>query len=366
MNNQDLIVSQIRQRLEILYQMVDELEGGGSSGDAYTKAQTDALLDLKADKSSTYTKSEVNTALSGKQNTTLTGYTTDTAEANITSSSTVTEGIEQLDYRSVRDKTALIEIVDGGAKNLLESAEQQISETRLISFNISIPPGKYVIYVGEYSSTDTDDTRAQAYFFDSNGNTCSSRFIQTKANGMYQEVTVSEQTDHLSIYASDNYSHSANDTVTVAKVMVCTKADWDISHTYQPYRPTYQELYDTLALYDTWTTYNDQLIPASSLTNIIDSDNSSCIIKINTKLRRVVCILSLKFLAAYSSTSSAIVAQIPQATYAPAADVRAYVCNVNYSFRMAKGAGTKGILINTYSGEVPSGTTITAQFEWTY
>ena len=68
MNDRDLIMSQIRQRLEILYQMVEELETSGGSGDAYTKAQTDALLDLKADKSSTYTKSEVNTALASKAN----------------------------------------------------------------------------------------------------------------------------------------------------------------------------------------------------------------------------------------------------------------------------------------------------------
>lgn len=142
------------------------------------------------------------------------------------------------------DTAALIELVDSGAKNLLEGAEQQISDTRSVSFNISIPPGKYVIYVGEYESTDTDDTRAQAYFFDDSSNIVSTRFIQQKANGMYQEVTVSAQTARVTIYASDNASHGANDTVTVGKVMVCTKAAWDISQTYQPYRPAYQELYE--------------------------------------------------------------------------------------------------------------------------
>lgn len=40
----------IKQRLEILYQMVEELEGGGSGDDSYTKAQTDALLAGKVDK----------------------------------------------------------------------------------------------------------------------------------------------------------------------------------------------------------------------------------------------------------------------------------------------------------------------------
>lgn len=42
----NLIVSQIRQRLEILYQEIDKIEsgGGGSPEDAYTKAQSDALF----------------------------------------------------------------------------------------------------------------------------------------------------------------------------------------------------------------------------------------------------------------------------------------------------------------------------------
>ena len=143
-----------------------------------------------------------------------------------------------------KSENALVELVDNGAKNLLEGAEDEVSGTRTISFNISIPPGKYVIYIGEYASTDTDDPRAQAYFFDGSSNTVSTRFIQPKANGMYQEVTVNEQTTKLVIYASDNTSHGTGDTVTLAKVMVCTKTDWDISQTYQPYRPSYQELYE--------------------------------------------------------------------------------------------------------------------------
>ena len=44
MNANNLIVAQIRQRLEILYQMVEELETSGG-GDTYTKAQIDAMVD---------------------------------------------------------------------------------------------------------------------------------------------------------------------------------------------------------------------------------------------------------------------------------------------------------------------------------
>ena len=51
MENKELI-GQIRQRLEILYQMFEQLEqsGGGSPTDAYTKAETNALLNEKVDK----------------------------------------------------------------------------------------------------------------------------------------------------------------------------------------------------------------------------------------------------------------------------------------------------------------------------
>lgn len=143
-----------------------------------------------------------------------------------------------------KSKNALVELVDSGAKNLLEGADDEVSGTNFKSFNISIPPGKYVIYIGEYASTDTDDTRAQAYFFDGSSNIVSTRFIQQKADAMYQEVTVSAQTSKITIYASDNATHGSGDTVTVAKVMVCTKTDWDISQAYQPYRPSYQELYE--------------------------------------------------------------------------------------------------------------------------
>lgn len=55
-------LAKIKQRLEILWNEVEKLEaagGGGSPTDAYTKAQTDALLNTKADKSTTYTKTEV-------------------------------------------------------------------------------------------------------------------------------------------------------------------------------------------------------------------------------------------------------------------------------------------------------------------
>lgn len=61
--------SKIKQQLEILWQTVEKLETeGGGSSDSYTKAQTDALLADKADKSTTYTKTQVDGEILGAIN----------------------------------------------------------------------------------------------------------------------------------------------------------------------------------------------------------------------------------------------------------------------------------------------------------
>lgn len=64
----------LRQRVEILAKEIGK-SGGGSAGDAYTKAQTDSLLSLKADKATTYTKTEVNNLISGIENIPLVEFT---------------------------------------------------------------------------------------------------------------------------------------------------------------------------------------------------------------------------------------------------------------------------------------------------
>lgn len=60
--------TKVKQQLEILWQIVEQLEkesGGGGTSDAYTKSETDTLLAAKADKSTTYTKTETNAEIQG-------------------------------------------------------------------------------------------------------------------------------------------------------------------------------------------------------------------------------------------------------------------------------------------------------------
>lgn len=61
-------LTMLRQRLEILYQMVNKLEKEESSTTSYTKEEIDALLNGKADKLDTYTKQETNSQIETQVN----------------------------------------------------------------------------------------------------------------------------------------------------------------------------------------------------------------------------------------------------------------------------------------------------------
>lgn len=339
MENMELIISQIRQRLEILYQIVQNLEaGGGSSGDSYTKAQTDALLNGKVDKvagyglsqndftdhyqnaitttaqslgilesdvESLFTQTNINLTqgqtfpsdyediftlhrpfiLNGitmyfvSGDSTLVDYfgidnngNLNVYFARITLSNrqlyiytsfigssspesggtdlfttggayTLEQAIQSIDNDVITLTNGLSYVINNGPKNLLQNGDATVTNNRWVNYPIVLQPGKYVIYVGEYSSTDTDSTTCQGYFFNSSDATASTRFAQTKANGMYQEITVTGTTEYLRIYASDNATHSqSGDSVSCGKVMVCPSELWNVTQTYIPYIPSNSEL----------------------------------------------------------------------------------------------------------------------------
>lgn len=337
----DLILSQMRQRLEILYQMVNELEesGGGSGGDSYTKAQTDILLSYKADKSSTYTKTEVNSLLNAKANVSdlnelfatdditanegqnLPSFLTDwlrlhkpinlngneyyfaeesgvdyvyktidedgllprfsTAQImksgltvhfynietdtnptedsiNLITSGAVYEVKETADGANsiaVDNRAALIELVDGSAKNLLKhnvttqtvngvtftvnsdgtlTANGTASSSAIVRFNyfsnLSIPDGEYVLSGcpagGSASTYRLDITRSPG------------SSINDIGSGVTFEVGGSYTPNEIRLVI---LSGTVCDNLTF-KPMICTKAAWDISRSYVTYRPSYDEL----------------------------------------------------------------------------------------------------------------------------
>lgn len=335
----DLILSQMRQRLEILYQMVNELEegGGGSGGDSYTKAQTDMLLSYKADKSNTYNKTQTDNLLNVKANTayvdeifatdnitieegqSLSSFLTDwlrlhkpinlngneyyfakesgvdyiykaidqaellprfsTAQImkagltvhfyeidvdttpieyslNLITSDAVYDVKETADGANtiaVDNRAALVELVDSGAKNKLSigaptsvptgltcvrnsddtyTVSGTLTAANSISFNIDAIEGDLVLSgCPEGGGNDTYLLRITK---------SGSQVVGSVDTGNGSNVFTMEGTG----YALNIRFGAGTYTDVIFKPMICTKAEWDISQEYQPYRPSYQELYE--------------------------------------------------------------------------------------------------------------------------
>ena len=124
-----------------------------------------------------------------------------------------------------------------------------------------------------------------------------------------------------------------------------------------------------LTPYDTWVTYDNQLSIPATFANI-DTANSSVSVKVNTKLRRVVGIISIKFSTAWAGQSGGTrIARLNMEgalSLAPFSSVRIYAATSDYLVGIIKPANSTDININVYSGEIPANTTINAQIEWTY
>ena len=147
------------------------------------------------------------------------------------------------------DRNALVEVIDKGAKNLSSvDSGQNEGINRFAKIPISLSAGTYVVYFGSLSSTDTDSTVCNIGLFyeDTRVSTPATATI-SRGNGVSIILPISSAADTLRVYASDTSAHSANDTVTFTGLMICKKAEWDISQEYEPYAPTNRELYEDVS-----------------------------------------------------------------------------------------------------------------------
>ena len=172
------------------------------------------------------------------------------------------------------DRAALVELVDGGAKNLMKlgfthkSAGFQTADmtadgngiivngdrngttdtilvydlvtnqSNMLDTRYTLPAGKYVI-----PSTGTSDLRYQVYCHDG---TNYQSLGYTMINPLEFEYTLALKAQYPYIaYRLWASRVSSFDNFTTYP-MVCTKAAWDISQTFQPYRPSWQEMYDMI------------------------------------------------------------------------------------------------------------------------
>lgn len=245
----------------------------GGSGDGYTKAEADALLAAKADKTETdtalggkvdkfpgkglsandYTNADkeivdgVTAALAGKQ------ATLTTAQQNAVDSGITAANVGQYD----KDAAMLPEVVDRGAKNYLKiniksrdiftsDLENTITVNGTSSGNsflnlnyvdastITIPPGDWVV-------AGFGDMTNLRFRYNENG--------IGKIVGNYGDpikfTVPSDGVTQNNIRIENQVAETAFNNV-VIKVMLCTKAAWDVSQEFIPYCPTMQELYQRI------------------------------------------------------------------------------------------------------------------------
>ena len=129
------------------------------------------------------------------------------------------------------DRAALIEIVDSGAKNLSQWNAGTGSGTIGSRVPISTNGGNFMVSFRSSASTGYITLGLK----DANDETVAAVQINNSGTKI-QEVEIPSNVVYFNVVSSVNAEYS--------NFMICTKAAWDISHAFQPYRPSYQELCD--------------------------------------------------------------------------------------------------------------------------
>ena len=195
--------------------------------------------------------SETNGKIAATPTTFDTALSSSSTNSNAPTSKTVYDDQQRQDALEAEDRAALVELVDGGAKNLAEINNFTYTAGSSGGWK-TIPINKkadevLVLSIGTFTSTDTNATTCQVICMNmNNGTQVDTRFIGRGNNVSLALPAFSSDVTELRIYPSSSYAASANDTVTAIDLMICTKAAWDISHAYVPYRPSWQELYEMI------------------------------------------------------------------------------------------------------------------------
>ena len=198
-------------------------------------------------------------AIAGTQ-ATLTGYAkSGTAGQAVAATDNVNQAIGKLEAtvddnktNISKDEAALVELVDNGAKNICKFVNYQTNAMSNITITNNAD-GSFTFNgtTGSNAGTMWYDTvisnREPMVAYGSLPDTKTTLRIRNTSNvdiavdsGEGAVFTPTDITYRILIRLSANLTYT-NYTI---KPMICTKAAWDISHAYQPYRPSYQELYD--------------------------------------------------------------------------------------------------------------------------
>lgn len=230
-------------------------DGSGSAGEEETFARSDHEHPHDTTKQDTlafegtYNASTNKAAtMSAVKDGKLTGYAQ--ASGDVAATDKIIEAIGKVEKKAddnktniSKDEAALVELIDTGAKNIYKitnvptvsgvtiaktgdstvSINGTFSQSTYVFFtlsgdNVFLPAGEYVV------ATETTGTMPARTLTISAG-------IASVTLGSSAEFTLSEE-KQIGLYVQFLSNDAPNGTI---RIMICTKAVWDISHTYQPY-----------------------------------------------------------------------------------------------------------------------------------
>lgn len=267
------------------------------------------------------------------------------------------------------DRAALAEVVDSGAKNLVEVTASNISSTSsnvtvtvnsdksikitgngsavgsliIISIPVYLSAGSYVL-----SGCPSGADYANGYTCDLRDTNNSSKSGSDTGNGV--EFTLS---------SSGNYRWcirlAATYTIPSGGVtfypMVCTKAAFGVSQKFVPYAWTSRNILDS-----TGTDFQQKFYV----------DTASAIFYHNAPSHRCIVVFKAKVKEAISAVTVLYIGSVPSASYIPLGNVRSYWVKPTFAVALMKNPTNNVVAISVHNGSIPAETELNIQLEWTY
>lgn len=160
--------------------------------------------------------------------------------------STINDDISDINDTNTLQNSVIADLVNSGGKNHAQTNNG--SATRNLRIPLIMSAGEYVLYIGEITSSDTDASVCRIAVANASDSAIFAGGT-TRGNDKIIQFSITESSAWLYVYASDNYSHSGGDTVTISNLMVCSQSDYELSAEYVPYCPTLTELYALVKSY---------------------------------------------------------------------------------------------------------------------
>lgn len=192
------------------------------------------------------------------------------------------------DALEAEDRAALVELVDGGAKNLLDiedssaidyNATHTVVDDALIisgtssyarvAYPVTLKKGKYKFI----ATVDAISEDARIRFNTASagsGDSIAPDISITNTGNCSTTIELAADTSFYIMFYSRISSGSSASSAQFSKIMLCAEAAWDISQAYVPYRPSYDDLIARIEALESGTTRSVSTLATLSKSAAVD------------------------------------------------------------------------------------------------